>query len=183
MRSRIIVVVEKQYTVYIYIFVGMRARACAHACARACGCVHVSLLSQHATRMHHVVTSLWTPLPSPHLLLYLTNGTIFRKKSLNIKRVFWFSLQLLFETFLIVRKSQRDIAINVKSLHVKYPLFLWDFNETWIFSTPFRKKSSKIRFYQNPSSGSRVVPCGQTDRCTDRHDEVNSRFSLFCECA
>jgi hypothetical protein len=74
--------------IYIYIFVGTRARACAHACARACGCVHVSLLIQHATRMHYVVTSLWTPLASPHLLLYLINGTIFGKKSLNIKRVF-----------------------------------------------------------------------------------------------
>jgi len=28
-----------------------------------------------------------------------------------------------------------------------------------------------------PSSGSRVVPCGRTDR----HDEANSRFSQFCE--
>ena len=26
----------------------------------------------------------------------------------------WYSLQLLFETFIILRKIQRDIAINVK---------------------------------------------------------------------
>jgi hypothetical protein len=31
------------------------------------------------------------------------------------------------------------------------------------------------------SSGSRVVPCGLKDRREDRHDEVNSRFSQFCE--
>jgi len=29
----------------------------------------------------------------------------------------------------------------------------------------------------NPSSGSRVVPCGRTDR----HDEADSRCSQFCE--
>ena len=37
----------------------------------------------------------------------------FRKKSLNTKCVFWFSLQLLFETFLILRKTERDIIKNV----------------------------------------------------------------------
>ena len=49
-----------------------------------------------------------------------------------------------------------------KSLHVKYPLFLSDFNETSIFSIDFRK-SSNITFHQNPSKGSRVVLYGQTD--------------------
>jgi hypothetical protein len=47
-------------------------------------------------------------------------------------------------------------------LHAKYPLFLLDFNETWISATYFRKKNSNIRFHKNTSSGSRVVPCGQT---------------------
>jgi len=47
-------------------------------------------------------------------------------------------------------------------LHAKYTLFLSDFNETYIFSTDFRKKSN-IKFHENPSSGSRVVPCGRMD--------------------
>jgi hypothetical protein len=37
------------------------------------------------------------------------------------------------------------------------------------------------KFLENPSSGSRVVPCGRRDRQKDRHDEANSRFSQFCE--
>jgi hypothetical protein len=48
----------------------------------------------------------------PH---YLINGTIFGKTKmlLDTKCVFWFSLQLLPETFLVLRKIQRKIAINV----------------------------------------------------------------------
>ena len=41
------------------------------------------------------------------------------------------------------------------------------------------EKVSNTKFHHNPSSGSRVVPCGRTAR----HDEANSRFSQFCECA
>ena len=41
------------------------------------------------------------------------------------------------------------------------------------------EKYSNIKFHENPFSGSRVVPCGWTDRRTDRHDEVNSLFRNF----
>ena len=44
---------------------------------------------------------------------YLINGMIFGKKVPNTKCVFWFSLQLLSETFHILRRIQRDIVINV----------------------------------------------------------------------
>ena len=43
------------------------------------------------------------------------------------------------------------------------------------------EKYSNIKFHENPSSGSRVVPCGQKDGQTDGHEEANSRFSQFCE--
>jgi hypothetical protein len=48
------------------------------------------------------------------------------------------------------------------SLHVKYPLFLSDFNIA-IFS----KKISYKTFYSKPSSGHRVVPWEKMDRQTD----------------
>jgi hypothetical protein len=47
---------------------------------------------------------------SPH---FLTNGTPSGKKLLNTIYVFWYSLQVLSEKFLILRRIQRDITINV----------------------------------------------------------------------
>jgi hypothetical protein len=57
----------------------------------------------------------------------LINGKILGKKSLNVKCVFWYSLQLLFETFFILRRNQRDIVINVKASSCKVPVTLVGF--------------------------------------------------------
>jgi len=79
----------------------------------------------------------------------------FRKKLLNTKRVFWFSLQLLSETFFILKRNERDMTKMYIGPHVKYPLFLSDFNDTWIFSTDFRKipkyQISRKSTYWDPS--------------------------------
>jgi hypothetical protein len=47
-------------------------------------------------------------------------------------------------------------------LDVKYPLFLSDLMKREFFKRFFEKYSNG-QFHQNPSSGSRVVPCGRTD--------------------
>jgi len=52
-------------------------------------------------------------------------------------------------------------------LYLKYTLFLFDFNET-NFINRFSKNIKKINFQENPSSGDRVVLCGQADRHTRR---------------
>ena len=44
---------------------------------------------------------------------YLIDGKIFGKKLLNTKCVFWFCLQLLSETFLILRRIERDSFFHV----------------------------------------------------------------------
>jgi hypothetical protein len=59
----------------------------------------------------------------PH---YLINGTIFEKNVLNIKCVFWFSLQLLSEAFHIRRRIYWLIIIKVRRPSCK----MSDFNET-----------------------------------------------------
>jgi len=66
--------------------------------------------------------------------------------------------------------------------HVRYPnsckiLMTLDFSQQ-IF-----EKSSNIKFHKNLSSGSWVVPWECMDQATDRHNEANSRFSQFCDCA
>jgi len=66
-------------------------------------------------------------------------------------------------------------------LHVKYPLFLSDFNQTWFFFPQIFEISSNIKFLENPSSGSRVL-WRQTDRQTDGHLEAIRHFSQFCAC-
>jgi hypothetical protein len=63
----------------------------------------------------------------------------FLRKLLNTKCVFWFSLPLLSVTFLIIRRNERDIIKIYVGLHVKYHLFVSDFNETWILLSEFRK--------------------------------------------
>jgi hypothetical protein len=113
----------------------------------------------------------------PH---YLINGTIFGKTLLNTKYVFWFSLQLLFETFDILR-IRRDIIVNVHHKSpCKYPLFLSDFNKIWIFWTHFRKQEWQIsNLIKMPPVGAEMFHSdGRTEGWTDRH-EVNNRFSQF----
>ena len=101
----------------------------------------------------------------------------FRKKKLfNMKCVFLFSLQFLSETFLILKRTEWNLARNVYCSSCKVPAILvrtkWNLNFLERFS-----KNSGIIFHENPCSRSRVVPFGQTDRRGD----ATSRFPQFRE--
>jgi hypothetical protein len=76
---------------------------------------------------------------SPH---YLITRTIIGREGrgvlLSIKCVLTISKTFVCSTHLILWRTARDI-IQYNCLHIKYPLFLSDFNETWIFSMDFRK--------------------------------------------
>jgi hypothetical protein len=128
--------VKRNYQYILRVCVCMCVYVC--VCMYVCVCVCVALVIQHAMRMSHVVIC---GLPRYtmffHIMLKMHH---FRKKVTQHKCVFWFLLQHSYETFLILKRTERDIIKYVHSLHVKYPLFLSDFKERWIFSTGFRKK-------------------------------------------
>jgi hypothetical protein len=54
-------------------------------------------------------------------------------------------------------------TISYISYIIKYPIFLSDLNETSTFIDRYSKNNSHSTLRENPSSGSRIVPCGRTD--------------------
>ena len=76
------------------------------------------------------------------------------------------------------KKNWASFSWLYVGLHMKYPLFLSDFNKTWIFSADFRKMF--LYFMKIRSVRTKLF---QTDGRTDRYDEVNNRFPQICECA
>jgi hypothetical protein len=116
-----------------------------------------------------------------------------KKKLLNIKCVFWFSIQVLFETFLFLKRIQRDIVIKWKNrfgrgrgpvvwqitdewivINVKtssYALFFSDFNETWIFCTDCKKTRISHLIKIRPERAKLFLTDGRTDRQTDRQTD------------
>ena len=99
-------------------------------------------------------------------LHYLINGTIFGKMILNIKCVFWFSLQILSEMFLTLRFIQRDVLTS----SCKVPVILIIFNETWLLSSELTRTALGAELFH---------AVGGTEGRTDWHYEVNSRFINF----
>ena len=123
---------------------------------------------------------LWPLWLHQIIRLCMINITIFRKKVLEHKMCILILPTTLSETCLIIRRINRYIVINVKTSLCKIPFvpvrslgnltFIIRFSKNW-----------NTKFYQNPSSGSRVVSFGRTDRQIDRHDYDISRISQFIE--
>ena len=112
---------------------------------------------------------------------YLINGTarFSKKKLLKTKCVFWYSLQRLSETFLILRRTEWDMILYVYWSLCKVPLlFLSDFNETCIFFNGFSKNTQTSNIMKIRPVGAELF---HADGRTDGLEEANSRLSQFCE--
>jgi hypothetical protein len=96
----------------------------------------------------------------------------------QMKCEFWFFVQLLSETFFILRKNEQNMIKKSVGLHIKYPLFLSDFNETWIFLDRFSNNTQISQFVKICPVGAKLF---YVDGWMDRHDKANSRFSQFCK--
>jgi len=130
--------------------------------------VFVALGVQHVNRMRHIFICS-QPRSTIFFSHYLINGTIFEKKLLNTKCVLIFFTTFVWNISHFKKNSARYDQ-NVYRSSCKVPLLFWsDVNEISNPATDFRKKNSKfslsfIKFHENPSSGSRVVSRGRTDR-------------------
>ena len=88
--------------------------------------VCICSLRYPACNAHAPYCHLWPALLYNIVPHYLLNDTVFEKKLVNTKCVFWFSLQLLSETFVILRRSERDMVKNVYWCSCKaIPLQAW----------------------------------------------------------
>ena len=114
----------------------------------------------------------------PHLI----NAMIFRKKVIEHKmRVFFFiSLQLLSENFSFLEELSEIWSKMYIGLHVNYPLFLSYFDDIWIFWSDFWKSTQIQNFMKILSMAAGLF---DAYRRSDGHNEANSRFLQFCECA
>jgi hypothetical protein len=102
-----------------------------------------------------------------HIFLhYLKTGKILIKKSLlNIIYVFWFSLQMLSETFFMPRRIQRDIILNVHKSSRKVLSILVIFEWTLIFLGRFSKNLRISNLMKNHPVGTELSHAGgQTDQ-------------------
>ena len=102
----------------------------------------------------------------PH---YLINGAIFGEVIDNEMCVF--SLQLLYKAFLILSRTERDVIKYVHRSSCKVTVIVFRFKRNFYFR--------KILI----SNFMKILPVGaelfRVDGWTDRHGEVNSRFSQF----
>ena len=97
-------------------------------------CAPVALIIQHAMCMRPIILSSVARLTPQYISHYLTDCRILGGKFTIYKCLYWFSVLLLSKTFLVLRRTERDIVNNVK-----YSVFLSDFNKIWIFPMDFRK--------------------------------------------
>jgi hypothetical protein len=143
-------------------------RSCNHCCQAKLHihyifCTSAALVIQCAKHMGHIMMS---SVACPARLTQKWHT--FMKKLLNIECLIFSTTCVCNTAYLIPIKVQQDITTTV--LHVKLPLFLSDFNHTWILSMDIQK----ILKYKISRQSVRWKPSCSMPR--DGHEEANSCF-------
>ena len=137
--------------------------------------MYIWSLSCAACNAHPPYCYLW---PAPHYKIfprYLTKGTI--KKNIEYKMcVLVFSTNFVRN---ISRRELREILLKMCiCLHVKYPLYLSNFNETWSLSTDFFEKCSN--FVKTCSVGAELFRASRrTEELTDRQTDITKLIAVY----
>jgi len=118
----------------------------------------VASVTQHATRMRHIVIC---GLSGSIILFHIIPSTA----RFSGKKIFRFSLQICRKHFSFYDELGEIWTKMYTHFQVMNELFLSHFNETWILWRIFEKYSN-IKFHGNPSNWGRAVPCGRTERRT-----------------
>jgi len=128
--------------------------------------VFVALFMQQSKRMRRIIQSSVACPAAPYFATLARKLHDFREKNLlnmNETCILIFSATLS-KTFLILRRIEPDIIIKVCRSSGKVPVSLvrlkWNSNFLETFS-------KSIKFHENPSSRTPVLPCGRADGQTD----------------
>ena len=121
--------------------------------------------NMHATCCHLWHARLYNIFPR-----YVLNDTIFGKRRLlDTKCMFRYYLQLLSETFLILRRTESDMITNAHRPWYNHTLLLSYFSDTGIFSTDSRKNTCISNLMEIRPVGAELFHVdGQTDTQTER---------------
>ena len=137
-------------------------------------CVCVALVIQHVKGLpppYYIV--ICGPSGSTIFFDIIINGMIFGKKVIEHIIVL---LQILTETFLIATRILRNIIINILRFSCKVLGYHCHILIKLEFLRHFSGKKAQISYFI------KIRPAGtEFSMRTDGHDEVNSRFSQFCE--
>ena len=110
----------------VCVFVSVCVGVCVSECESVCVFVFLQLFSgmhKHFLLIR-VLSSPANCLTPPNFSTLFHKGQGFSKHTLSTKCVFWFSVQILSEIFLVLRRIGRDITINVYCCSCKVPVIL-----------------------------------------------------------
>jgi hypothetical protein len=124
-------------------------------------CVSVASVIQHALRMRRIIIC---GMSDPtHITTLSHKRHDFWKNVIEHEMHILILSTILSQAFLILRRIWQNIIINVNRPSRKVPVSLGQILIQLEFSRQIFEIYSNIKLRKQPSSGSRVVPCGRTD--------------------